>query len=80
MRGEEICSPTDVCLCAEVSQVERCAQAWPGRMVLPQNTAGLRILVPCFRMQGSESYCTFPLLYYCSLASPLLAQVCPWAV
>lgn len=65
---------TGVCLCAEVSQAERCAGAWPGRMVLPQNTAGFRmVLVPCFRMQGPESHC-------CSLASPLLTQVCPWAV
>lgn len=81
MGGEEICSPTDVCLCAEVSQEERCAGTWPGRMVLPQDTAGLRIVVvPCFRMQGSESHCTFLLLHCCSLASPLLTQVCAWAV
>ena len=31
--GEEICSSSDVCLCAEVSPAKRCAGAWPGRMV-----------------------------------------------
>lgn len=69
-------SQPQMCLCAEASQEERCAGAWPGTMVLPQDTAGLRtVLVPCFSMQGSESHCTF-----CCTAAPLLTQVCPWAV
>ena len=75
--GEEICSPSDACLCAEVPQAKRCAGARPGRMVLPQNTAGLRtVLVLCCRMQGPESHCTFILPHCCSLASPLLMQLC----
>lgn len=53
--GEEICLPSDVCLCAEVSQAKRHAGPQSGRMDLPQSTAGLRtVLVPCFRMQGAE--------------------------